>query len=363
MARLTSEDESSGLPPADAFPESIPDLQLADSAWDDLTPAQRIDLARRAEAAAMSADARIKNSDGGGFEYERSQTVLANTHGVAGGYEATAGSLAAVPVALSESGMQRDYWVSVARHRNRLESPEDVGRRSAQRVLRRLGARKVKTCEVPVVFDPMTARTLIGHVFAAVSGDAIYRRSSFLVDQLGQNVAAAQVAIVDDGRMPSGLGSRPFDDEGIATGTTPVVEAGALCNYLHSAYSARKTGARPTGNGSRTGAGTVGVGPNNFYLKPGSFTPEELIASVKSGLYVVELIGSGVNTVNGDYSRGVAGIWIENGALAFPVHEVTIAGNLRQMLKDIEMIGSDITFLGSIASPSLKLRRMVISGE
>jgi PmbA protein len=200
-------------------------------------------------------------------------------------------------------------------------------------------------------------------VFAAVSGDAIYRKSSFLVDQLGQTVSAAQVQIVDDARMPGGLGSSPFDDEGIATGATPVIENGVLRNCLHSTYSARKVGARPTGSGRRTGSGSIGVGPGNFYLKPGTHTTGELIASVQSGLYIVELMGSGVNTVNGDYSRGAAGIWIENGALAFPVHEVTIAGNLRQMLKDIDMIGNDLTFIGSIAAPTIKLRSMVVSGD
>ena len=363
MATLTSEDEVGGLPPANAFPATIPDLQLADPSWNELSVGERIDLARRAEAEALKTDRRITNSEGGAFEFERAHTVLANTQGFAAGYEATAASIAASPIASSESGMQRDYWVSVNRHRARLQSPEEVGRLAAERVLRRLGARKVKTCEVPVVFDPMTARTLIGHVFAAVSGDAIYRKSSFLVDQLGQTVSAAQVQIVDDARMPGGLGSSPFDDEGIATGATPVIENGVLRNYLHSTYSARKVGARPTGSGKRTGSGSIGVGPGNLYLKPGTHTPGELIASVQSGLYIVELMGSGVNTVNGDYSRGAAGIWIENGALAFPVHEVTIAGNLRQMLKDIDMIGNDLTFIGSIAAPTIKLRSMVVSGD
>jgi PmbA protein len=363
MARLTSEDQSGGLPDASVFQSSFPDLKLADPGWSELKPEQRIDWARRAEAAALKTDKSITNSDGGSFDYSRSRTVLANSLGFVGSYEGTEASVAAVPIAQSPAGMQRDYWVSVARHRDQMESPEAVGRHAAERAVRRLGARKVRTCEAPVIFDPLSARTLLNHVFQAVAGDAIYRRSSFLVDQIGQTVAAPSVTLLDDARLVGGLGSTPFDDEGIPTQTTPIIEAGVLRNYLHSAYTARKLHSRPTGNGSRSGSGSVMVGPTNFYLKPGSHTPEEMIASVKSGLYVVELIGFGVNQVSGDYSRGAVGMWIENGKFAYPVQEVTIAGNLRQMLKDIEMIGSDVTFIGAIAAPTLKIRNMVISGE
>jgi PmbA protein len=259
--------------------------------------------------------------------------------------------------------MQQDHWYSIARYRDRLDSPEEIGRLAAQRALRRLGARRVKTCEVPVVFDPLAARTLIKHVFDAVSGDAIYRKRSFLVGQIGEAVASQNVTIVDDARLIGGLGSSPFDDEGVSTQLTSVIENGILRSYLHTAYTGRKLGARPTGSGSRTGSGNISVGPTNFYLKPGRLSAEAIIGSVKSGLYVVELIGFGVNTVTGDYSRGVTGLWIEDGKLTYPVQEVTIAGNLRQMLRDIEMIGSDIAFMGSVASPTLKIRNMTLSGE
>jgi len=363
MARLTSEDESGGLPDPSTFPRELPDLQLVDSSWDLLKPEARIDLARRAEAAAYKTSPLVTNSEGGWFECERSRIVLANTAGFLGGYDATGGYLAAGPIAESNGAMQQDHWLSISRHFDRLESPEEIGRRAAERVVRRLGARKVKTCQIPVVFDPMTARTVIGHVFEAIAGDAIYRRRSFLVDQIGQRVAGSSVNIVDDARLPGGLGSSPFDDEGIATQTTPIIENGFLRNYLHSAYSARKMQARPTGNGTRTGSGAVMVGPTNFYLRAGTSTPEEIIASIKEGLYVVSLIGHGVNPVSGDYSRGATGLWIENGKLAYPVQEVTIAGNLRQMLQDIEMIGNDISFMGPIASPTLKIRNMTLSGE
>jgi PmbA protein len=363
MAHQTSSDESRGLPDANAYATEVPDLCLADPAWDSLTPDQRINLARRAEAAAFQTDPSITNSEGASFEYERSRTVLANTVGFIGGYETTAGYLATVPIAESNGSMQQDHWLSIARYRDKLDSPEDIGRRAAQRAVRRLGAQKVKTCEVPVVFDPLVARTLVKHVFDAVSGDAIYRKRSFLDGQIGEFVASRNVTIVDDARLIGGLGSSPFDDEGVATRLTPVVEDGILQSYLHSAYTGRKLGAPPTGNGSRTGAGNISVGPTNFYLKPGQESAEAIIGSVKSGLYVVELIGFGVNTVNGDYSRGAMGLWIEDGKLAYPVQEVTIAGNLREMLRNIEMIGSDIAFMGSIAAPTLKIRNMTLSGE
>ena len=362
MAHLTSEDASGGLPENTVGSPELPDLELVDPAWIDFTPDQRIDWARRAEAATMKGDPRMTSSEGA-FDFERTRTVLANSLGFLGEYEGTGGSVVAMPYAQSSEGMQRDYWASVARFRSDLESPEAVGQRAALRAVRRLGARKVRTCEAPVVFDPLTARTLVGHVFQACAGDAVYRRSSFLIDQLGVKVAAPELTIVDDARLMRGLGSSPFDDEGVPTRRTPIIENGILKNYLHSSYTARKLHSQPTGNGSRTGSGSVGVGPTNFYLNPGAASSEEIIASVKSGLYVVELIGQGVNAVTGDYSRGVVGMWIENGKLAYPVQEVTIAGNLRQMLNDIEMIGNDVTFIGTIAAPTVKIRSMVISGE
>jgi len=363
MAHLTSEDESGGLPETTARASDLPDLQLVDTSWNDFTPEQRIDWARRAEAAAMKVDSRITNSEGGAFSYERSRTVLANTRGFLSEYEGTGGYVISTPVARSPEGMQRDYWVSVARFRSELESPESVGQRAADRTLRRLGARKVRTCEVPVIFDPLTARTIINHVFQACAGDAVYRRSSFLIDQIGMKVAASDLTIVDNARLIRGLGSSPFDDEGVPTQTTPIIENGILQNYLHSSYTARKLKARPTGNGTRTGAGSISVGPTNFYLMAGTTSPEDMIASVKSGLYVFELIGHGVNAVTGDYSRGAVGIWIENGKLSFPVQEVTIAGNLRQMLNDIEVVGNDPAFLGPVSAPTMKVSNMVISGE
>lgn len=363
MARLTSEDDSGGLPQESVFRRDFPELNLLDPTWENLSPEQRIALAVEAESAALSVDKAITNSEGSSFEYARSRLALANTQGFAGAYEGTTAVLVCVPIAQSKNGMQRDHWMSASRHRTEMEPAQAVGRKAAERALRRLGARKIPTCQVPVIFDPLSSRSLLNHIFEAVAGSSIYRRSSFLIDQIGQPVAASDVTIVDDATMPRGLGSSPFDDEGVTTQTTPIIENGILRNYLHTAYTARKLGARPTGNGSRTASGVVTIGPTNFYLKGGSHTPEEIIGSVKAGLYVVELIGFGVNTVTGDYSRGAVGLWIENGKFVHPVQEVTIAGNLREMLKNIEMVGNDVTFVGSIAAPTLRLGNMVVSGE
>ncbi len=363
MARLTSEDENSGLPDSSLFDSTVPDLNLLDTHWEQLTPQDRIDMAVRAESSAMKADSRIINSEGASFDYNRSHTVLANTAGFIGEYQGTSAGLSVAPVAQGGNGMQRDFWMSAARHVTGLDSPEAIGLKAAQRTVRRLGARKASTCEVPVVFDPLTARSLIGHLLQAVSGDAIYRRTSFLIDDIGKAVAAPIVSVVDDARLAGALGSSPFDDEGVRTQTTSIIDNGTLRNYLQSAYSARKLGAQPTGNGMRAATGAVTIGPTNFYLKPGPYTPEEIIGSVESGLYVVELIGFGVNVVTGDYSRGATGIWIENGKLSYPVQEITIAGNLRSMFNAIEMIGNDLSFLDTVAAPTLKIGKMVISGE
>jgi PmbA protein len=267
-----------------------------------------------------------------------------------------------VPIASDESGMQRDYWYSTARKFDRLDAPAEIGEEAARRALRRLGARKVPTQKVPVVFAPTIAGGLLGNLCSAISGSAIYRGASFLVDHLGERIAPDHVTVYDDGTLPMALGSKPFDGEGLPTRRTTVVENGVLRSYLLDTYSARKLGMQSTGNAARGAGDPPGVSPTNFYLKPGSHTPEELIASVPNGLYVTGLIGFGVNLVTGDYSRGASGLWIENGELTYPVEEITIAGNLRHMLADIEMIGNDLDMSRKIAAPTLKIGSMTIAG-
>lgn len=361
MAQVTSEDPASGLPDAGLLGRHEGDLHLYSEDVATLSTDDRIDYARRAEQAALSADPRIKNSEGSWFEASVGRRAYANSLGFVGSYRSSycAGSVA--PVA-EEGGMQRDYWYSVARSRSGMDSPEAVGRKAAERTLRKLGGRKRPTCQAPVIFDPETAPSLIGHIFEAVRGDAIYRSASFLTGKLGQKVANENVTILDDGLRPGGFGTRPFDGEGIPASVTPVIEKGVLTNYLLNCYTARKLNMRTTGNASRGVSGPPGVGPKNFYLAPGTHSPEEIRKSIKSGFYVTDLIGFGVNVVTGDYSRGAAGMWIENGEFAYPVEEVTIAGNLAEILNHIDMVGSDLEFHSAIAAPTLLISGLTVAG-
>jgi PmbA protein len=363
MARVTSEDPANGLPEPSQLGRYTGDLALYSPDLGELSTEERIGLARRAEEAALETDPRIRNSEGSGLEIGAGAKAYANSLGFTGSYRSSYGSLTVVPVAQNGSGaMQRDYWYAVGRGASALRDPEGVGRKAAARVLRRLGARKVATCRVPVVFDPETAPSLVGHVFEAVRGDAIYRDASFLAGQLGQLIGGENVTILDDGLRPGGFGSRPFDDEGVAPSVTPVVECGVLQNYLLNSYTARKLNLRTTGNAARGVAGPPSVGPKNLYLIPGPHSPEEILKAVPSGFYVTELIGFGVNIVTGDYSRGAAGLWIEKGGLTYPVEEVTIAGNLREMLAHIAMIGSDLEFRSAIAAPTLLVEGLTVAG-
>jgi PmbA protein len=361
MARVTSEDPAAGLPDASLQGSIKGDLGIYSDDVGQLSTEERIDYARRAEQAALDADPRIKNSEGSYFEASVGRRAYANSHGFVGSYRSSycAGSVA--PVA-EDGGMQRDYWYSVSRRRSGLESPESVGRKAAERTLRKLGGRKMATCQVPVIFDPETAPTIVGHVFEAVRGDAIYRSSSFLTGKLNQKVANERVTILDDGLRPGGFGTRPFDGEGVATNIMPVIEKGVLSNYLLNAYTSRKLGMRTTGNASRGVSGPPSVGPKNFYLVAGPHSPEEIRKSVKTGFYVTDLIGFGVNVVTGDYSRGAAGMWIENGEFAFPVEEVTVAGNLADMLNHVEMVGNDLEFRSAIAAPTLMISGLTVAG-
>lgn len=366
MARATSEDPASGLPEAGLLGRYEGDLKLYSSDVADVSTQQRIEIARRAEQAALEADPRIRNSEGALVEASTGSKAYANSAGFAASYRSSYCAISVTPVAQNGAegaqGMQRDYWYSVGRSATAFENPESVGRKAAARALRKLGARKVPTCQVPVVFDPETARTLIGHVFEAVRGDAIYRGASFLTGKLGETVAGENVTILDDGLRPGGFGSRPFDDEGIPPSVTPVIEKGVLKNYLLNAYTARKLGLQTTGNASRGVAGPPMVGPKNFYLAQGSHSPEEILRSVQNGFYVTELIGFGVNVVTGDYSRGAAGLWIEDGELGFPVEEVTIAGNLAEMLNHVAMIGSDLEFHSPISAPTVLVEGLTVAG-
>lgn len=364
LAKVTSEDPFAALPdPAELG--SLPgDLELYSDDVYSLPPEQRIEYARRAEKAALDFDPRLKNSDGGSFDASSGRKVLANSLGFAGEYRRSYCGLSAAPIAQAENGsMQRDYWYTVARRLGKLESPESVGRKAAQRTLRRLGARKIASTKVPIVLDQTVAGSVLGNIFEAASGDSVYRQSSFLVGKLGQKVAGENVSVIDDGTIPGGFGTTPFDGEGVPTRRTVVIEKGVLRSYLLNTYTARKLGLKTTGNAARGLAGNPGIGSGNFFLNPGTRTPQKIIAEIKRGLFVTEFLGFGVNLVTGDFSRGASGIWIENGELTFPVEEITVAGNLKDMLSNISEIGSDLEFRGSVACPTLRIDGMTIAGE
>jgi PmbA protein len=369
LVKVTEEDPFTGLPEAEEFGTLAQDLHLYYDDVYSLDGKERIEWARRAEAAALAADPRITNSDGGSFDAATGRMVLANSRGFVGGYRTSYAGVSAAPLAMDANGqMQRDGWWSSARSFAHLESPEDVGQEAARRTLRRLGARRVPTQRVPIVFAAEVARSLIGSVFEAASGDAIWRSASFLAGKLGETIAASNINIVDDHTMllatgAGGFGTSPFDGEGLPSRRNVVVENGVLRNYLLNTYTARKLGMKSTHNASRGLAGTPGVGCGNLYLEPGTLTPEEMIAQIPTGFYVTSLMGFGTNTVTGDYSRGATGLWIENGQLTHAVEEVTVAGNLGEMLKNVTAIGNDLVFRGAIASPTLRIDGMTVAGE
>ena len=363
LAKAVAEDETSGLPEAEYMATDLPDLDLFDPTT--LNMDEEIALARRAEEAALATDSRITNSEGADCGTATGTVILANTHGFIGSNASSRFSLSVSPIAVNPStgAMQRDSWYSVKRKFHLLDSPEAIGKKAAERTVRRLGARKVSTQRCPVVFDPEMAESILGHLSSAVSGYSLYKGASFLLGQLGKRIASDHVWVEDDGRMPGGLGSRPFDGEGLPTRKTQIVQDGILSSYLLDTYSGRKLGMPSTGNAARSVGDNPSVAPTNLYLRPGTEAPESIIRSVKQGLYVTELIGFGVNMVTGDYSRGAAGFWIENGELAYPVEEVTIAGNLKQMFMDIEQVGNDLEFRGRLACPTLKIREMMVAGN
>jgi PmbA protein len=363
LAKITSVDPFGGLPEPGELGKLDGDLKLYDDAIAKMTTEWKIDQAVRAEKAAFDFDPRIQLSEGASFDSHTGRRIFANSRGFLGSYRTSSCSLSVVPVAKQDGAMERDYWHTSARSSGRLESAESVGRIAAGRAIRRLSARKVPTQKVPVIFEPRTAGNLLGDIFGAVNGGAIYRHASFLAGKLGEKIASDALTVVDDATIPGLFGTTPFDDEGVASRRTMVIEKGVLKSYLLNTYSARKLSLKTTGNASRGITGNAGIGPGNFFIEAGALAPADIIANISSGLYVTELIGGGANTVTGDYSSGAAGLWIENGKLTYPVSEITIAGTMQQMLQGIEQVGSDLEFRGSIAAPTILIREMTISGQ
>ncbi|MGH8205956.1 MAG: metalloprotease PmbA [Steroidobacteraceae bacterium] len=353
IARHTAADECAGLADPDELARDIPDLQLYHP-WD-IEPEQAVTLARECEAAGLACDARLKNSEGATVTIHSGVRVYGNSHGFLAGLPSTSHSLSCALLAQGEGEMQRDYWYTVARNPHTLDAPQAVGRRAAERALSRLGGSKLSTRRAPVLFAPELARGMFGHFISAIRGPSQYRRSSFLLDAAGQAVFPAFLDIVERPHICQGLASSPFDAEGVITRDRDLVRAGVLQGYVLGSYSARKLKLKTTGNAG---------GIHNLLVsssETGSF--EQMLRRMGTGLYVTELMGQGVNAVTGDYSRGASGFWVQNGAIAFAVHELTIAGNLREMLRNVVAVGSDVDVQGAIRTGSLLLEQMTIAGE
>jgi len=377
LARVTGADPFAGLPDPDAFgAHPIGDLALYFSDVDKISSAERIEIARRCEAAALSYDNRIQNSSGASFDASSAHRVMLNSRGFRGEYRRSYCGFSVSPIAQEGAAMQRDYWYSSARSAQLLATPEEIGQEAARRALRRLGARRVPTQQCPVVFSAEIARSLMGNLLSAADGDAIYRNSSMFSGKLGEVVAGENITMVDDGTMvfdhtlpngetlrTGGFGTSPFDGDGLATRRTVIIERGILKNLMLNTYTARKLNMQSTAKASRGLAGAPGIGGGNYFLEPGTLTPEQIIADVPNGLYVLSTMGFGVNLVTGDYSQGASGLWIEDGELAYPVEEITIAGNLKDMFRNVSAIGNDLEFRSSGAVPTVRIEGMTIAGS
>ena len=351
IASFTAEDEYAGLADPELMARDVPNLELHFPSGLDVDAATEIAL--RCESAARAFDPRIENSDGASVGTGEGVRVYANSHGFVGGYPSSSHSVSCSVIAKSGSSLERDYWYTAARAFEDLDDPEHVGREAAARAVRRLDARQVKTKIVPVIYPAELARGLFGHLLGAIRGTAQYRKSTFLLDALGEALFPEFVDIEEDPFIPRGMGSAPFDAEGVATRRRMLVEGGVLRGYLLSSYSARRLGMQTTGNAG---------GAHNVIVKPNAGTLAEIIAGCNEAFVVGELLGQGVNPVTGDYSRGAAGFWVEHGEIAYPVNEVTVAGNLKEMFQSIVAIGSDVDLRGAVRTGSVLIDRLTVAG-
>lgn len=353
IARYTADDIYAGLADKELLATSFPDLDLYHP-WP-LSVEEAIALARQCEAAALATDKRITNSEGASVSTGASRFIYANSHGFNAGYPLSRHSISCAVIAGEQGKMQRDYWYSVARAASDLDTIEEIGKKAGQRALARLGARKIATCEVPVLFESPLSSSLLGYFTQAISGGSLYRKSSFLLDSIGKQIFPSTLQISELPHLPKGLASCAFDDEGVATHPRKIVENGIVQGYFLSSYTARKLGMRSTGNAG---------GSHNLILENDASLPfAALLKKMDTGLLVTELLGHGVNIVTGDYSQGAAGFWVENGEISHPVEEITIAGNLKEMLAGIVAVGDDIIVRGSRRCGSLLLERMTVAGH
>ena len=351
IARFTAADNCAGLADAELMARELPDLALSHP-WD-VSPEAAIEIAKACEAAALAVDPRVRNSEGASLGTHHGLRVYGNSHGFIGGFESTSHSVSCAVVASEGDEMQRDYWYTTARDWHELEQAEHVGRESALRTVARLGSRKLTTRRAPVMLTPEIARGFLGHFLAAIRGGSQYRRSSFLLGAAGQQIFPAFMQISERPHLLKGISSAAFDNEGVATHDRELVHDGVLQGYILSAYSARKLGLQTTGNAG---------GVHNLLVAHGAEDQQALLRRMDTGLLVTELMGQGVNTVTGDYSRGASGFWVERGEIQYPVHEITIAGNLRDLQSGIVAIGSDVDVRGTVRTGSVLLGEMTIAG-
>ncbi len=352
IARYTEEDPCAGLAPAELMTTAIPDLQLYHP-WA-LETAEAIDRALACETVAREYDQRITNSEGASISSHSGLRVYGNSHGFVGAYPSSRHSMSCTVIGQDESGMQRDYWYTLARDPQQLDSAESVGVRAAERTVARLGARKLDTRQVPVMFEADVARGLLGHLVRAISGSALYRNASFLVDAKGRQLFPERVHIDERPHLPGALGSAPFDNEGVATAPRTLIEAGVLQGYVLDSYSGCRLGLPTTGNAG---------GVHNLYINHDELSRNELLKNMDRGLLVTDVMGQGVNTVTGDYSRGAAGFWVENGEIQYPVDEVTLGGRLQDMYQGLQAVGNDIDARGNIITGSWLIDNMTVAGD
>ncbi len=352
IARYTAKDEFCGLADADLMAKDIPDLDLYHP-WA-LSVDDAISLAKECEASAREVDVRITNSEGASVSTYEGMFAYANSHGFNGGYATSRQGMSCSVIAEEADSMQRDYWYTTARSAKDLDSANAVGRLAGERTVRRLGSKRIKTAQVPVLFEASLASGLISHLISAISGGNLYRKSTFLLDSLGKQVMSSHITIEEQPHLLKGLASSPFDNEGVATKPRTLIKEGVLNGYMLSSYSARKLGMQSTGNAG---------GNHNLIVSHGDLGLNGLLKMMGTGLLVTELLGHGINMVTGDYSRGAAGFWVENGVIVHPVEEITIAGNLQTMLKQIVAVGNDVLVQGSKQVGSILIENMTVAGD
>lgn len=364
LAELSEPDELNRLPEAELLATEIPELDLYDPRSEEMDAAEALRRARAGEAAALAHDKRVTNSEGATWSRVLGAAAFANSSGFAGGYRGSYSSLYVEPICDDADGKKRNgYWWTAGRFLDTLIDPELVGVEAARRTVATLGSRKVETCEVPIVFDPEAGRAIVGMLFGVANGAAFFRKSSYLVGREGTKVASDLVTIEDDPLIKRGPGSRPYDGEGLATRKNVLVAEGVLETVLCDVYSARKLGRQSTGSAGRGVGGSPSPTTSNLIMKPGSVSPAELIAKTERGLYVTSMMGFGFNPVTGDFSRGAAGFWIENGELGFPVSEITISANFDDVLKRIDVVANDLELRSSTACPTFRVSHMTIAGK